>query len=253
MNTYYRKHTEGDLLIKQTDRGDFICEYPKNPHVVKAVAAEEAADGKLTPVGSVAFTLSDGRVIKHRLPKYSDELVYLGQYGIDVSEDASCYFLHSWYSRGGLSCFDLNTGGLRWQVNIKHARGAFITGEHILCFFLGYGIVKVRISTGEIVGRYPMSMNDDDFYRLSDDLFMVGLKQRNYRIINSALEEVYRIPQAVVNPRNCLSFLLQSCTLESEKLKLKGIENCPDPSYGADSEHRFVRTIDLGNFKLKAN
>ena len=184
-----------DYIITWTEKGSFICEYTHNPYINRAVEVvedvtihKERVNGfertkSIEENSTITFEMKDGSTVRHDVPKEFSS-VYMRQYGIDVSEDGKYYFLHDWYARGGLSCYEVDTGKLHWRVKIKHTREAFVCREYILCFFENSGILKIKIESGEIIERYAFR-NNGDFCRISKDCFIIGQKRNHYIIINA--------------------------------------------------------------------
>ncbi len=266
-----------EMRVTYLELDNFICEYPSNPRIKKAVikrdidtacikrlfvdSADKAAikyeltDGSVVKEESIEkhieFEKVDGSSIRHIIPKWFEPL-YMRQYGVNISDDGEFFFLHDWYARGGLSCFEVDTGKLRWCVNIKHAQQAFVEGDHILCDFSDYGIVKILIKTGEIITRYPLKTNSV-FIRLNKECFMVAMKQGYYRIVNSLLEEVYRVPKKELNSKRSYSFILESADLEDNKLTIVGSERVPVDNMKPSclKPQKFKRIIDIRQFAVK--
>ncbi len=176
-------------------KGGFSCEYADNPRIKKSIV-----DGEKR---TITFQFVDGHILQHPFPEdYFDvyDHVYMSQYGIDISENGDLFFLHDWFSRGGLGCFETDTCEQRWRVKIKHARKACVDGEFIYCFFAEYGFTKISIQTGQIVKRYPFTNGDSCFFRIERGYYFMPLKRGYYSIINAEFEQIWRIPEFEITP-----------------------------------------------------
>lgn len=174
-------------------KGGFSCEYADNPRIKKSIV-----DGEKR---TITFQFVDGHTIQHMFLKDYfdvDDHVYMMQYGVDISEDGRLFFLHGWYARDGLGCFEIDTGAERWRVKIKHAQEAYVDGEYILCFFGNYGFARIMVKTGEIVKRYPYTYGP--FYRIRKGYYFTPLKRGYYTVLNAELEPLYRIPEKEIAP-----------------------------------------------------
>ena len=296
-----------EMRVTYLDLDNFICEYPSNPRIKKAVikrdidttriknifvdSADKAAikyeltDGSVVKEESIEthieFEKVDGSSIRHIIPKWFEPL-YMRQYGVNISDDGELFFMHDWYARGGLSCYEVDTGRLRWRVKIKHARQAYVNNDHIICGFEEYGILKIMLQSGEIVARYPYG--EANLYRLNKNCYLVGPKAKTFRIINSFFEELYRIPYRVLEPWVYGTFII-SGELQDDQLTTHGHEETEEEhklfySYmrmkdsgvmnetimariselaaaqGLDAEHynfyhEFSRTIDISQYAVK--
>ena len=220
------------MKIIDLELGGFICEYPSNPRIKRAIVKLDKViildthcyeDMTLNIYDesqrSIAFELVDGRIIKHSVPKQFDS-VYMRQYGIDISDDGKLFFLHDWYARGGLSCFELDTGKLVWHINRKHAREAAVEGEYILCNFESYGIAKIIISTGKIVDRYPAV--EILFFRLNQKYILVGPQRLKYTIIDTNFRKIYSIPYKVIHSTLDNGIILSASLTDNNRLTVTG-------------------------------
>lgn len=244
-----------DFIIISMEKGGFICEYAHNPYISRAIDVVEEDTVHTEMINgfeqiksieekiSITFELKNGKTVRHDVPKGFSS-VYMRQYGIDVSEDGKYYFLHDWYARGGLSCFEVDTGKLHWSVKIKHTREAFVCGAYILCFFENNGIMKIRIDSGEIVGRYTFG-NGDKFCRISKECFIIGQKKGYYIIINAELQELYRIPFKAMGEGVRTIYVLQG-DLDGNLLTIYGSEETKDYHFA----HPFRRTLDISKYAI---
>lgn len=243
-----------DYIITWTEKGSFICEYTHNPYINRAVEVvedvtihKERVNGfertkSIEESSTITFEMKDGSTVRHDVPKEFSS-VYMRQYGIDVSEDGKYYFLHDWYARGGLSCYEVDTGKLHWRVKIKHTREAFVCREYILCFFENSGILKIKIESGEIIERYAFR-NNGDFCRISKDCFIIGQKRNHYIIINAELRELYRIPLKAMG-EGIIQLYLRSGDLDGNFLTIYGKESVPRVNF-----RPFKRTINIAKYAI---
>lgn len=209
-------------MVIDTYEDGFTCIYQSNPRILKTVVNGNE--------NTILFEMVNGDTIQYNLPKHfnADDQhvfmrVYMGQYGVDISEDGKRFFLHSWYAWGGLSCYEVDTGRLLWTVKKRHARKAYVIGDYIYCNFNGYGITKISIDNGEIVNRYPL-VNDECFLQLDRNRFLAGMKRQTYRIFNTDFEELYSIPIDALKNKDIKNIHISSCELSGTLLTIRGYE-----------------------------
>ncbi len=223
-----------DQLISTIEHG-FTCDYTNNMLIKRTIVRankeviKERKEENLSPAEdnnlSIAIELKDGTIIKHIAPNAFGGWVYMEQYGVDVSEDGKYYFLHDWYARGGLSCFVVETGELRWCVKIRHARRAYVNGDYILCDFVENGILKISIENGEIVKRIPSGGNTY-FFRAGNDYYMLPISRDKYRIVDSEFNILFKIPYKALLRYN--NSFIDDIVLDGNELTVFGREQSPE-------------------------
>ena len=245
----------------QRNKPDFICEYPFHSHIKRTIVkhaktieadSEGAVQNSLDKLNEteeyvLEIEFVDGRSILYPLPKQFVP-VYMEQYGISVSEDGELFFLQDWYARGGLSCYEINTGKQIWRLNKRHARETYVDGDYILCFFDDTdkgGVARISIKTGEIIKRYPCG-GVGSFYKISKDRYLLP-PRRNICVISDAeLEIFYKVPWSIISKRG---FFDHCARLEGTVLTIKGMESSKEEEelqmayYIMKSEGRTDKTL----------
>jgi hypothetical protein len=79
------------------------------------------------------------------------------------------------------------------------------------------------LDSGEPVYRYPLA-EEADFIPIADERFLVGPKRKNYLILNENLQEVTKIPVAIMNLNDLDSFIIQNAELVNGNLRITGTE-----------------------------
>ena len=198
------------MNISEMNNRRFTCDYPENSRIKKSIVNGNTK--------TVTFEFADGSTVEHPflVNNYFDEYcsAYMIQYGVNISEDGLLYFLHGWYKCGGLGCYEVDTGKLRWRIGIKHARDAFVDGAYIYCLFYEYGFAKILIETGEIVKRYPTQ--GGEFFKINE-FFLAPVQRGYFRLINKEFETVYKIPSSEIE--QCFPFV-DSIVLTGEILTI---------------------------------
>ena len=224
------------MLIKRIENIGFKCIY-KDPVIASSVSnwVEQ----------SIAFEFCDHSVKRFSLPAEIELSSFNMQFGIQFSSKNNCFFLQSWEK--GVYCFDLDDGSLLWLHKRKRACDIALIKENLFVYFLGFGIVRIDISTGESIERF--SYTSEGFFGIADDAFFIGPKYARYLLVDTGFRIIKRFPISDVNPNGCEYFVLQKVGKENDQIVLEGIE-CDsvddfivDASDSANSPYAFRRHL----------
>lgn len=169
------------------------------------------------------------------------------QYGFPISETHSLLFASSW--ENGLSAYDISSGLLRWTIPIKKASAVIVMDEYLMLLKNGSALLKIDIASGSIIAEIK-SKTIEHIYELRLPYVLLDRFCGRLSILNSAnMEIVKTYTEKQINPRNCLSFVIQNVQLENESLVICGFEDYPNRDFTSAKRQVFCRT--LGNANLK--
>lgn len=226
------------MLIKRIENIGFKCIY-KDPVIANSVSnwVEQ----------SIAFEFCDHSVKRFSPPSEIELSSFNMQFGIQFSSENNCFFLQSWEK--GIYCFDLDDGSLLWLHKRKRACDIALIKENLFVYFLGFGIVRIDISTGEFIERF--SYTSDGFFCIADDAFFIGPEYAKYLLVDTDFRIVKQFPVSDINPNSCEYFVLQKVSKENYHIVFEGIE-CDstddfivDTNDGASSPYTFKRRLSI--------
>lgn len=146
-------------------------------------------------------------------------------------------------------CFDLTDGRMLWFHKKKRACDIALIRENLFVYFLGYGIVRIDISTCECIERF--SFTADGFFGIVDDAFFIGPKKSKYLLVDTDLRIVKRFPISDVDSNGYGYFVLQKAGNDNDRILLEGIEYASvddfiaDANDTANSPHAFKRCLSI--------
>lgn len=150
---------------------------------------------------------------------------YNEQFGISFSETENCFFVQSWEK--GLYCFDMSEGAMLWHNKQRHASDILVDKSCIFCYFVGCGILKLDIKTGNSVERYSF-VGNGIFKIVDEKMFLIGPKRHKIMLLDKSFEVIRSFGEKELNPNMCENFIIRQAHVSDNLLLISGIEYSND-------------------------
>lgn len=187
---------------------------------------------------------SDGTERIFHMPKQAPLDPYNEQYGISVSIEKDLFFYQTWTK--GLYCFSLSDGTELWHLRLKHAADILVSGSHLLCWFFNYGIVKIAIDSGKVLGRFSLTSELACVLTIDEHYFLAGEKYNSYYLLDDELILKRKYAASELNPYGYDNFLIQNAKLVDGMIVIDGIEGPLSTTIDDESsEARFERHLSI--------
>jgi hypothetical protein len=168
--------------------------------------------------------------------------IYNSQYGIPISKEHMKLFVSSWEQ--GLFCYDAITGDLVWQLKMPRITKVFIFSDYVITQKYGESILKVDIRTGEVINQLR-GKSIECFFNVTGNLLFVGRINRAFCLLDAdQFRVVKKYNEMLINPRQCLSLLIQSVAIKDHALTIEGLEQYSNKNFSSKEQYRFTRLID---------
>lgn len=169
---------------------------------------------------------------------------YNRQYGITVCPDKAWILMSDW--DWGVYCYNAKTGQLVWKIKDSCVQGIFYANDHLVVHKANNALQKIDIATGRIQKCISSSVLESAF-SISDQLLFVNRIGRYACLFNIKTFSILRkYKKRTINPKECLSLVIQSAYIENEALVIAGIEQYANGRYvnALDNVATFKRTVD---------
>ena len=169
------------------------------------------------------------------------EPAFNGQYPPPVSLDGKVVYVGTWAR--GLHCYEIPSGKLLWRKGPGKVRRIFPVKRAVVTEMADRGLYRRDQTTGELTGQVKMA--GISFARaLGSDRIFAGPFRRKYLIVEvPELKPVAQVPEADLNPNNCLSLLLLAIAPSGGSLIASGWEEYPDWNHNARGVRKFKRKV----------
>lgn len=170
--------------------------------------------------------------------------VYNRQYGITVCPEKEWILMSDW--DWGVYCYNAKTGQLVWKLKDSCVQEIFYSTGHLVVHKANNALQKIDIETGKIL-KYISSSVLETVFSISNQLLFVhriGQYSCIFNIETFCIVRKYK--KSTVNPRGCLSLMIQSAYVEDEAFVITGIEQYANGHYenSFNDAKVFKRTID---------
>lgn len=164
------------------------------------------------------------------------------QYGIPVSDDGRTLFISSW--EDGISAYDTLSGSIRWRLKIKKATSIIVYSAYVVLQKQGESLIKIDIENGTVLDTLRSGTIQRQFELLNPYILVDSIRARLSVVDTDRMCVVKQYGRDIVNPRKCLSLLIQNAMLQEGTVSIQGIEQYPDGDHTKDRQYEFYRVID---------
>jgi len=191
------------------------------------------------PNGKCNVRSLDGSLITSFPTSY--ELAFNSQYGTPISQDEKFLFIGTWYN--GLYCYEISTGKLLWKKGPGRVSTIIPIDNYVIVEMQGRGIHKRNIQTGDLVAELKMSGIASLFQIDENEIFAGPKRNRSFVYQIPELIEKQTILNSVLNPYECLSYVILDCHKAEGHLVVSGWEEYPHKDYLQKGSKSFERWI----------
>ena len=167
---------------------------------------------------------------------------YNSQFGIPVSDDGRILFVSSW--EYGLFAYDIMSGSVLWQLKDKKITSIVVHPTYVVTRKDTSSIIKLKIENGEMLAEIRSGTIVQQFDLGGSYILVNSIRGKLSIIDTDKMLVVKKYASKIVNPSNCLSFLIQDAVLQDYELTISGVEEYPDKDYKASGQKYFSRIID---------
>ena len=151
--------------------------------------------------------------------------VYNSQFGVPVSDDGSKLFLSSW--ENGLAAFDTGTNAVLWRYKRSRITKVFIFPDYLVTKRRYESILKFDIDTGELLGMVKSGTLERMFHLVGQYVLVDSYRGKLSIIDTENMTVVKQFPQKLINPFECLSFVIREAEFKENKVIIRGFEGMP--------------------------
>ncbi len=166
---------------------------------------------------------------------------YNSQYGTPVSNDGERLFIGHWEYNKGLCCYSIKDNKLIWRFKGSKNRNVFVYDGFLIVIKAETSILKVDEKTGKISNEKRSGTIHKAFLIQDKYILVNNLKGRLTLWDTGRMQSVKQYDDHIVNPNNCLSFIINDVALSEGVLTIGGFESNPNGIYVA------ARNMDIYN------
>lgn len=150
---------------------------------------------------------------------------YNAQFGVPVSDDGSKLFLSSW--ENGLAAFDTATNAVLWRYKRTRITNSVVYRSYLVAKRDCESILKFDIETGEVLAVAKSGTLERMFHLVGQYILVDTYRGKLSVIDTENMTVVKQFPQKLINPFECLSFVIREAEFKENKVIIRGFEGMP--------------------------
>lgn len=219
------------MRIKQIHNG--FVEYTNHPCVEKVIC-------KYGSTCTVYFRNKTSKTLKVNCS------VYNSQYGVSVSNDGTKLFVGDW--ERGLSAYGIQSGEQLWRFKPGRIRNILVFPKYLVVARAYKEVAKIDIETGKMSASIRSGTIEHIFHLSASYIFADTISGKHCVIDIEKMVIIEMIHSKAINPKACLSLMLQDVKADGNSIIVTGIEDYPQKQFDPDHIRTgmpFVRKIDI--------